>query len=378
MDRDKKLMPWTTPTLRTVRETVRGEITASLGRASFVGNSVLRVMADATAAVCHLTLRYLDWVTLQLLPDTAEHEWLDRHGDIWLVNADGSIGRKSGTFARGSVTATGVNGTVLPMGSRLSGSDNWSYETTEQVVVSDVGVPVAVAALQAGADGNREVGDVLSFDSSVAGVGNEAPVISIGGGVDPETDDELRQRVLRRIQQPPMGGAAYDYEAWALAVPGVTRAWAASEMGIGTVSVRFMMDDLRASNDGFPFVSDIEIVSAYINSKRPVTVKECYVMSPIRYPVNFHIANLNPDTEAVRAAIELNIEQMLFYYAAPGQTIYTAWKYSAVMGAAGVISFDLVSIEDDVMPSLGHMGVLGDIYYSHPTPTSAMKQLTKA
>jgi hypothetical protein len=80
----------------------------------------------------------------------------------------------------------------------------------------------------------------------------------------------------------------------------------------------------------------------------------------------------------VRAAIELNIDQMLFYYAAPGQTIYTAWKYSAVMGAAGVISFDLIDSEDDVMPSLGHMGVLGDIYYSHPVPTSAMKQLTKA
>ena len=83
-------MPWTTPTLRAVRETVRGEITTTLGRASFVGNSVLRVMADASAAVCHLTLRYLDWVTLQLLPDTAEHEWLDRHANIWLVNADGS------------------------------------------------------------------------------------------------------------------------------------------------------------------------------------------------------------------------------------------------------------------------------------------------
>ena len=103
-------MPWTTPTLRSVRETVRGEITTSLGRASFVGNSVLRVIADASAAVCHLTLRYIDWLSLQLLPDTAEHEWLDRHGNIWLVNADGSTGRKVGTFAAGDVTVTGNNG----------------------------------------------------------------------------------------------------------------------------------------------------------------------------------------------------------------------------------------------------------------------------
>src|SRR4249919_2765162 len=103
-------MPWTTPTLRTVRQTVRGEITTALGRASFIGNSVLRVMADAMAALAHLTLRYLDWLALQLLPDTAEHEWLDRHGDIWLVNADGTIGRKVATPAAGSVTMTGTTG----------------------------------------------------------------------------------------------------------------------------------------------------------------------------------------------------------------------------------------------------------------------------
>jgi uncharacterized phage protein gp47/JayE len=370
-------MPWTTPTLRQVRETVRGEITTSLGRASFVGNSVLRVMADCTAAVCHLTLRYLDWVTLQLLPDTAEHEWLDRHADIWLVNADGSTGRKVGTFANGTVTVTGTNGVVIPQGSRLSGADGWPYETTEQVFASDVGVPVTVAALNAGADGNKELGDILSFDTGISGVDGEAPVILIDGGVDPENDDELRQRVLRRIQQPPMGGAAYDYEAWALAVPGVTRAWAASEMGIGTVSVRFMMDDLRASNEGFPLGSDIEVVSTYINSKRPVTVKECYVMSPVRYPVDLHIVNLVPDTEAIRAAIQASVEQMLFYYAAPGQTIFTAWKYSAVMGAEGVISFDMADVEDDIMPTIGHVAVLGDLYFSTPAPVSAMKQLTK-
>ena len=61
-------------------------------------------MADAMAAVCHLTLRYLDWLALQFLPDTAEHEWLDDHGQIWLVNADGSKGRKVGTFAAGNVS----------------------------------------------------------------------------------------------------------------------------------------------------------------------------------------------------------------------------------------------------------------------------------
>ena len=162
-----------------------------------------------------------------------------------------------------------------------------------------------------------------------------------------------------------MGGAEYDYEAWALAVPGVTRAWASgNEMGMGTVTVRFMMDDLRADNYGFPLPSDCDTVAAYINSVRPVTVKDVWVVAPLRQPIDFDIANLIPDTTAIRAGIQASIEAMLYNYATPGQTIYAAWKSAAIMNAPGVQSFDLINTADDVMPDPGHMGVLGDIFYS--------------
>ena len=357
-------MPWSTPTLRTVREMVRGEVTTSLGRASFVGNSVLRVMADAMAAVCHLTLRYLDWLSLQFLPDTAEHEWLDRHGDIWLVNADGSTGRKVATFAFGSITIFGDQGAIIPAGTRLTGSDDWPYETTQQVFANgDIGVTAMVRALNPGAGGNKALGDVLSMETVIIGVTSEAPVIDIDGGVNDETDEQLRERVLRRIQQPPMGGAAYDYEAWALAVPGVTRAWAASEMGIGTVTVRFMMDDMRADNDGIPTQEDIDAVEIYINGKRPVAVKDTFVVAPVKQEITCIIDQLVPDTESVRAEIEQSLNLMLRNLAAPGQTIFAAWKSYAIMNTTSVVSFHLANNEDDVMQSVGHIGILGSVIY---------------
>ena len=357
-------MPWTTPTLRAVRETVRGEVTTSLGRASFIGNSVLRVMADAMAAVCHLTLRYIDWLSFQFLPDTAEHEWLDRHGDIWLVNADGSTGRKVATFASGSVTVFGDQGTIIPSGTRMTGSDDWPYETTQQFFANgDVGITVTVRALNPGAGGNKDLGDILSIEDIIIGVTNEAPVISIDGGVNAETDNQLRERVLRRIQQPPMGGAAYDYEAWALAVPGVTRAWAASEMGIGTVTVRFMMDDMRADNDGIPTQEDIDAVEIYINGKRPVAVKDTFVVAPVKQEITCIIDELVPDTESVRAEIEQSLNAMLRNLAAPGQTIFAAWKSYAIMNTTSVVSFHLANNDDDVMQSVGHIGILGSVIY---------------
>jgi uncharacterized phage protein gp47/JayE len=357
-------MPWVTPTLRTVRETVRGEITTSLGRASFVGNSVLRVLADGMAALCHLTLRYLDWLALQFLPDTAEHEWLDRHGDIWLVNADGTIGRKGASLSSGTVTMTGTIGIPVPIATQLFDGTT-TFETTEDITIGNVETPVSIKAIgPPGASSNLDPGTSLDFVTGIAGVDGSAVVVELIGGADAETDDELRARVLRRIRQPPMGGAAYDYEAWALAVTGVTRAWCTSEMGIGTVTTRFMMDDVRADNDGFPLASDIAAVDAYIDSKKPVSVKDSFVLAPIPYPIDFNIVGLVVDDPSVRAAIEESIQQMLFIYAKPGQTIYSAWKYTAIMYAAGVVSFNMTDNLDDVMPSPGHMAVLGDIYYT--------------
>jgi uncharacterized phage protein gp47/JayE len=200
----------------------------------------------------------------------------------------------------------------------------------------------------------------------ILGVDSEVGVVSMDGGVDDETDDELRERVLLRIRQPPMGGAAIDYVHWALAVPGVTRAWPYPlEMGMGTITVRFMMDSLRDDRDGFPVATDIERVADYLDKVRPVAIKDIFVEPPLRQSVNVEINRLTPDTPSIRLAIAANLRDMLRERAAPGQTIYAAWKNWAVMGAPGVDNFFLGNSRDDVMPSPGHMPVLGNILYGN-------------
>ena len=69
-------MPWSTPTLREVRGLVRDNIRAFLpGADATPQNSVLRVTSDVQGALCHLTLQYVDWLALQLLPDPlADHD----------------------------------------------------------------------------------------------------------------------------------------------------------------------------------------------------------------------------------------------------------------------------------------------------------------
>lgn len=361
-------MPWSTPTLRDVRSMVRDNVRGSLpGADATVPNSVLRVLSDNQGALCHLTLQYLDWLALQLLPDTAETEWLDRHGDIWLVNADGSTGRKVATNATGVAEFLGTAaGVTVPVGTLVTAyGGRGDYETIVEFVAHDVPSPGPIRAIDPGKAGNLLQGATLAVGNAlVAGLSSQATVVTLEGGTDEETDDQLRVRVLHRIQQPPQGGAAHDYVQWALAVPGVTRAWCTpNEMGIGTVTVRFMMDDLRSENDGFPLGTDCAAVAAYIDTVRPVAVKDFWVVAPIKQRVDVAIDHLMPDTESIRAAIQQSLKAMLFHYAAPGQTIYAAWKSSAIIQTAGVVSFYLRNNVDDVMESPGHMAVLGDIAY---------------
>jgi uncharacterized phage protein gp47/JayE len=360
-------MPWITPTLKEVRTMVRDDVASSLYGASFIGNNVLRVMADAKAGLAHHVLRYVDWLARQLMADLAETEWLDRHGDIWLTNSDGTVGRKMATYAAGMAEFTGiVGGLVIPAGTRLDGPDI-EYETTVEAVTQSDTAPVAVPirALDPGAIGNLEAGASLGLASPPAGVNAGATVVTVTGGTDTENDDDLRMRVLQRIRQPPQGGAAHDYVRWALAVPGVTRAWCApNEMGMGTVTVRVLYDELRKDNDGWPNAADLAVATAYIDTVRPVAVKDFWVLAPIKQFVDVKIGNLIPENNTeVRAAIEDSLVDMFRQFAAPGQTIFAAWKAQAIMNTPGVISFDLLDWRDDYMPTKGHMGVLHDIVY---------------
>lgn len=357
-------MPWLTPTLEELRATNRSNVQAKLRSGPMVPNSVLRVISDTNAGLGYLTLLYIDWLAKQLMPDTAETAWLDRHASIWLTQ-----GRKTATFASGVLNVTGVNGTVLPSGSLLNGG---AFQTTQAITIGTGPTPVNVVALIAGRTG-LIVGSGMSFSSTITNVDSGGVIATFTDGIAEESDDELRVRVLFRIRQPPMGGDANDYVAWATEVPGVTRAWAApNEMGVGTITVRFMMDNLRLSAGGIPTAGDIATVRAHLDLKRPVAIKDFFVQAVIPDPINFTISNLVPDNTATRAAIAASVKALLYARAAPAfaingvtqpaQTIYAAWISEAILAASGVERFTL-TMADHPMPNNGNMASFGVITY---------------
>ena len=356
-------MPWSTPTLRDTRRMTRDYVLSQLKAKAMIPNSALRIMSDAKAGLAHLAFLYLDWLAKQLLPDTAEQEWLDRHGVIWLVNSDGSKGRKAATYATGVVRFGGIVGYTVPGGTTLTGANGVGYQTLVDAEIGSGGIgDASTVALTAGTAGNLPDGDELGLQLPIDGIDTATLYGDMSGGVDEETDDRLRERILFRIQNPPMGGSQGDYVSWARACPGVTRAWAACEIGPGTMTVRFLMDDMYPDNHGLPEEDDIAVVRDYIYSKRPVTVVDCFVLAPLLFFYDITIRGLTVDDPTVRARIEAAIKDMEMRRSQPGQTMYRSWVDEAISSAVGEETHEL-DFETTVMPAPGYMPTLGTVLY---------------
>lgn len=364
-------MPLAIPTLAETRALSRDGVIEALRVGALPGNSPAGILADDNGALAFLVLQYIARQAQEYLPDQAGEQMLQRWADIFLPG-----GRKAATYSVLTATLSGPAGTVVPQGTQFSAS-GILFQSTADVTLGgpSVATTLSVRALTAGIVGNLDTGAPLSLVAAISGVTASATVIGIiSYGVDIESVDSLRDRVLFRIRKPPMGGDADDYVAWAREVPGVTRAWAAPhEVALGTVTIRFMMDDLRASTGGYPIQADCDAVAAHIATVRPITVSDIYVVPPVPQPVNLAISSLSPDTASTRAAILSSLSATIKQRAAPAravngrlvpaQTIYAAWLSEAISAAEGVDYFDLTA-SDAVMANGGRMATLGSVAFS--------------
>lgn len=351
-------MPFVLPTLGEIRRITRDNVSAYLpGADAGVPNSNLRAITEADAGNAALLLLYLAQMAREMLPDTAE-DFLDRHADIWL-----SQPRKAATFAVGTIRLTGLAGIVVPALARFRSAAGVEYQTLADVTLGTGPVDVAAEALTEGTVGNLAQGASLGIVVAQTGLDGVARVAIMTGGTNAESDEDLRARVLDRIKNPPHGGNGNDWRAWALEVPGVTRAWVApNEMGVGTVSVRVMLDELRADAGGFPTPDDLAAVREHIDPVRPVTVKEWWALSPIAQPHNLKIGNLSAATAATRAAINRELRAAYRERAEPGAVFWRAWADEAISRAIGE-EYHTIEATDLVPLSAGHMAVLGTVQY---------------
>jgi uncharacterized phage protein gp47/JayE len=290
-----------------------------------------------------------------IMPDTAAGEILDRWAAIYLT-----VLRKPATFAAGTIGFTGTNGVEIPASSIVQRVDGVEF-TTDALATIVAGVAsVAVTASLAGVAANTAAAVSLTLTAPIAGINSAASVDGSGitGGADIESDDLLRQRVLDRIQNPPQGGAAHDYIAWAKENAGVTRAWSYPlEGGAGNVAVRFMMDDSYAN--GIPLAGDVTTLQDYIEPLQPASAI-LTVVAPVALALNFTI-NVTLDTAAVRAAVQAELIDMILRDSQPGGTILLSHIGEAISRATGETDHVIIVPAADVTHTTNQIATFGVI-----------------
>lgn len=345
-------MAFDRPTLRELINQLTTDAEREAG-AQQLRQSNLRVLPKVFAFAVHSLYGFISWILRQLFADTAEAKYLERQASIQ------GIFRREASKATGSLTVTRTPGAQLPVGTVFQTSDQIRYSTTAEPEAEGTTVPVECQT--AGIVGNRSSGETFTLVAPVAGVDAEATGSEMAGGAEAETDESLRQRLLYRLRNPPRGGTASDYVAWALEVPGVTRAWSfPKELGIGTVTVRFATDGL--TENGVPTEGMVELVSQHIESVAPVTAATT-VVAPQAHPVNITISDLTPDTEAVRAQIEAELRDLILRECVPGEVLLLSHIEQAVSSAAGEIDHRIVSPTEDVDCPSNAILVLGEVTY---------------
>jgi len=348
-------MPFNRQPLLELINRTRDDTVSRLPDPEVLRRSDAEVYARVLAGAAHGLYGYIDWLSHQLIYDTADGENLERWASIWGVN------RKSTSKSVGTVAFTGNTGAIVPTGAILVAYDGQTYETTAYAELVGGTVVANVQAITAGAAANRLSGQTFTLQSPVAGVNGNAIAGAMTGGADIENDDALRSRLLARIKNPPQGGSKTDYERWALEVPGVTRAFISpQELGAGTVTVRFMMDGLYV--DGIPLPGDVAAVAAHIEPLRPVTAAVT-VQAPVAAALNFTISGLLPLTVTVQAAVTAQLKDLLAREAVPGGTILKSHIDEAISVATGEVDHTLTVPSTNVTNAAGVISTMGTVSF---------------
>lgn len=221
--------------------------------------SILNTLVSANAM--SLAKAYIDMgdiISLGLIEDTFD-TYLDKR-----VREFG-VYRKEGSKARGQIVVSGKEGTVIPNGTVFLCND------LKFIMLNDVEIGLEdnichVEAEEVGYRYNLLSNSDFALIEPIKGIESLTNEEAFENGVDVESDEDLRKRFKKVVNNPSASGNKAHYEEWALEVNGVGRSivyplW----NGNGTVKV------MVVGNDNKPVSHDIvENAKLHIEENMPI------------------------------------------------------------------------------------------------------------
>lgn len=267
--------------------------------------------------------------------DDTSGEYIDKKCAMY------GITRKAGDKAQAVMHFTGTAGTSIPQGKVFITPDNLEFEMLEAVTLTDGTGSGIAQAVEEGAEYNVAAGTIAGQYENISGldtVTNDAA----DGGVDPETDAALVERLYDYLQKPATSGNVYHYEQWAKEVPGVgaakvTPLWD----GEGTVRVLIVDQDRQPVTD--KVVTDC---AAHIETQRPIGA-DVTVQSAAGKPLNIY-AKVRLESSTLPATVQAAFAESLDAYVKQIAFVKYEVLYNRVafmlLDIDGVIDYDILTI----------------------------------
>ena len=311
----------------------------------------------AAAAQIQALSAQSEWVLAQSFPQTAVGIYLDHHATacgLIRTNAAKAMG-----MLRFSADGAARTDLVIEAGTVCMTAGEVRFVTTENAVLATGSswVDVPAEAMKAGAQGNAAAGTVNIMTVWPVGIISCTNPEVFSGGMDEESDESLRKRVLESYRRLPNGANAAWYETTALGCEGVAAAAVVSRpRGIGTVDVYV------ASPAGIPEQEVLSRVQETLAQMREIAV-DVAVKVPGTMTVNVaaEIAVMeDADFKTVSTAVEEAIAGW-FNGTRLGKPVRMAELGRLIYGVEGVENYHLLSPDADIPAAETILPVLGTV-----------------
>lgn len=252
----------------------------------------------------------IDWLKMQVFPQTAIEEQLDYHAQERGIERN-EAGKSTGTltFSRSSALSYDIS---IPKGTicSTSGVSAVNFVTTADatLLAGSTSVDVAAEAEVGGTDSNvcaNTITVMVTPPSGITSVKNDA---AFTGGTNAETDDELRDRILDSYKNIPNGTNCAFYIDQSLKYDGVYSANAiAKARGNGTVDVYVAGKGAAVSN------TLLAQIASDMDELREINV-DLEVKNPTFFTVNIAaniVVKSGYDFDTVKADCIANISEFV-------------------------------------------------------------------
>lgn len=302
----------TIPTAATIQARIISDVEAKIGDSvPVLPKALIKVIAGALSGMFVLLYLAITWVYKQIFAQSAEYASLRLMGALF------GITPTPATAATLLATITG-SGSSVATGTTFSGPNGVIYKvTTTTTITAGTAANVPLLAMTAGEIGNLTTGAVLNITRTDLGLDGTATITSTSAaGVDGESKENFRKRVIARFRQRLTGGSPFDYWQWGMECPNFTWIGPYNDETIpNKIHVYGMVSD---QTDGIPTAGELTSLASYLQydpdtakaDRAPMgTVIECHAITRHLFDIAITIQDADSACqEAVEDAVTAYIE----------------------------------------------------------------------